>query len=338
MAISSGVGPHFAVANVNGSNLPIISGQASCTATKKSATFSATIPLSYAGARSTLAFLGDNTTSILVSTRGQQVALITGEIDNVEFDYIGRTISISGRDASAKLHKTKSSEKFVNQTPAQVIQTIASRVGLSAAVDAIALQAGRYINTDWVKLTDGVSYASVLHKLCEFMGAHWWVTGSALNVKSTQSAVSPYRINFSDANGVVSDALQLRVRRNVQAGKPISVTVKSWNPRQAKAFVGSSTVGGNGTTQNYVYHLPNVSQDHANQHAKAKASDHARHELEVSAELVGDPSIDVSQPLQLIGTEFAQTFKMDSVSHSFGMAGHTMQISAKSAAQGRSSG
>ena len=64
-------------------------------------------------------------------------------------------------------------------------------------------------------------------------------------------------------------------------------------------------------------------------------SDHARHEIEVVAEVVGDPSITIDQPLQLNGTSFSQTLTIDTIDDAFGMRGHTMRICAKSMKQGR---
>jgi len=338
MAISSGAGPHRVFLVLNGATFALDSAEVSLEATKKSGTFSASLPLRLPGARQALGpSLGDNTASIVVSTRGQQATLIAGEIDSVNFDYIGGMIKVSGRDASAKLHGTKSAEKFVNQSPSAIISTIAGRVGLSANVDASALKAGKIVEIDFAKMTDNVSLAHVVHKLADFLGAHWYVAGGQLVVTAQPSSASPYTINFNDTGGdVTADVKSLTISRNVQAGKGVTVNVKSWNSRKKAVYSGTYSIGGAGTSQNYNYHLPGLTQDHANQHAKAKAKDQARHELTLSAELVGDPTILVSQPLLLVGTEYAQTFKIDSISHKCGMSGHTMSISAKSAAASRS--
>lgn len=337
MAVSSGSGAHLAWITINGQAFPIEDGTTQRAATRKSGAFSGRMPLWYPGVESTLANIGDNTAVVSVQTRGQQATLMTGEIDSVEFDYIAGVAHVSGRDASAKLHAIKSAEKWVNKKPHEIIQDLAGRVGLSANVDPSSLFAGRYVEVDWSKLTDGISYAGVVHKLCELMGAHWYVDkNGALTVKSTENSAAPYVINYSHDPVVVSDALALQVHRNVQAGKPVKVTINSWHERKKKAFVGSYTLGGNGTTQNYAYHLPGLTQDHVNQHAKSKANDHGRHEIAVTVECVGDPSISIDQPLQLNGTSFAQALTIDSIDDSFGMRGHTMRICAKSAKQGRS--
>ena len=339
MAVSSGVGPHYAWININGTNFPLEDGTVVRTATRKSGTFTGRMPLWYPGVESTLANLGDNTSTVSVQTRGQFAALITGEVDLAEFNYISGFAHVSGRDASAKLHTVKSAEKWVNKHPHEIIQDLAGRVGLSVIIDPLELFAGRFVATDYAKLTDGVSYAGVIHKLCEFMGAHWFVDqNGVLNVKSTQNTSAPYVINYSHdpATGeVVSDALALHVSYNVQAGKGVKVTVSSWHEDLKKGYVGTYLVGGRGTNQTYAYHLPGLTQGHVDQHAKARANDHARHEIAVVAEVIGDPSISISQPLQLNGTAFSQSLSIDSIEDAFGMRGHTMRIAAKSARAGR---
>jgi hypothetical protein len=338
MAVSSGYGQHSATLIVNGQRFAIMSGSRSWEATKKSSSFSAVLPMSAAGVEDTFGpGLGDNDTSVVVTTRGQTATLVKGEIDEVEFDYIQRVVHLSGRDASAKLHATKSAEKWVNKKPHEIVKDIAGRVGLSADVDTSSVQAGRFVAVDWSKLTDGVSLAHVLHRLTALMGAHWFVQNDKLVVKSTAATAAPYTINYSFTNGrIVSDALALTVRRNIQAGKPVKVEVKSWHPRKGELATGSYQIGGNGTSQTYSYHLPMHTKDHCDAHAKSKAKDHARHELSVSVEVVGDTSIDGTAPLLLIGTGFAQDFKIDSIEDAFGMSGHTTRISAKNSAKGRS--
>ena len=339
MAVSSGVGRHFAYAIVNGAQFPLEKGSVHLTATKKSGTFSGEIPLLYPGARQTLANLGDNSTSIVVTTRGQSGTLISGEIDDVDIDYVGsQIISISGRDASAKLHDQKSSEKWVNKKPDEIISDLAGRVGLGVKIDALGLKMQRLMKDDYTKLSDNISYAMVIHKLSEFMGAHWFVKDGVLNVVSQATQGGGYAINLSiDGQGrIVSDALSLKVKRNVQAGKPVKVTVKAWHTREEKVFTGQKTISGNGTAKEYVYHLPNLTQDHVDQHAKAMSKDHARHEIEVTAECVGDPSIDISKSLTISGTDMDGNYTIDTLEHSFGYEGHTMTITAKGPKSGRS--
>ena len=337
MAISSGVNPHRAWVSVNGATFPLQAGSAEQNATRRSSTFSGQLPLAYPGAEMTFASLATNDSSISVMTNGMSQTLVAGEIDNASFDYIAGVISFHGRCKSAKLHAPKSAEKWVNKKPHEIVQDLASRAGLSVDIDQSSLQAGRFIQVDWSKLTDNISYMTVVHKMAEFMGARWWVDAQGtLHVKSIDNPQGFYTLNYSPGTPKSADFLGLTITRNIQAGKPIKVTVKSFHPGQKKTYTGTYSVGGAGDTAEYNYHLPGHTQDHANQHAKTKANEHARHELQLSAQLVGDPMIDVAMKLQLNGTSFAQSYDMDSISHAFGMRGHTMTISAKSAKAGRS--
>lgn len=341
MTISTGVRAHRCWIEVNGEPFKITTGSAQQTATKKSATFSGVIPMGTPGALALFAALGENEASIFVQSGGAPKALVVGEIDNVDFDYIGGNLTVNGRCKSAKLHQTKSAEKWVNKKNPDIVKEIAGRVGLTPDVSASTIDAGKYVNIDWAKLTDGISLATILHKIAEAEGARWWTNGGKLFFKSDNEDASAYPITYSGqsgggtVNGKSADFLQMRIRRNVQAGKSVKVEVKSWNTRKKKAFTGTQTIGGAGGTSNYVYHVPGLDQAHADKHAKSKAKEHSRHELTVSVTCVGDPEIDVAQKLRLRGTDFDQDFEMDSIGHSFGLQGHTMSISAKAAKKDR---
>ena len=332
MAISSGVGPHSCWLSVNGAMLPIERGHCEQARTRKSASFSADIPLNWPGALATLANAGGQTASVIVFSLAGLGTLITGQLDTVDADFIGATkITVEGRDQSAALHETKSAEKFTNQTGSQIVQTLASRVGLQVQADSSQLMAGKLVNIDWAKLTDGISLAAVIQKVAELDGATWWVDKQGVLHYSTQPPQNgTYTISYDPGPPIVSDAHQLAVRANLQAGKNINVTVKSWHPKKKQVFTGQANVSGRGGQANYVYHIPSLDQQHAQQYAQSKANAHARHAFTLSAQLVGDPSIDIDMNLVLSGTGyFDGTYAMDSIHHDFGMRGYTMDIEAK---------
>jgi hypothetical protein len=338
MAITSGAGPHFAWLNVNGSTFPIEHGGVSQSATRKSSTFSGVIPLSYPGAASTLANLGDNTATITVSTRGMTGTLITGEVDAINVDFIGRTIQFSGRDKSAKLHDNKTSEKWLNKLPSEIISDLIGRVGLSGNVMASKLLAGKKLEQDYVHLSDNVSFAYVIHKLAQLDGARWWVDAKGnFNYVPIGSPQGNYSITIDQNSEPISaDCVELRVRRNIQAGKTISATVKSWHPKKKKVFSYTSNVEGNGGPVTYNYHIPSLLQDHVTKRAQAQANEKALHELTVAATVVGDPTVQAGMGLQLSGTQFFdQVYDIDTVHHDFGMPGHLTHITARSAKTGR---
>jgi len=337
MAISQAVRAHAAWVTVNGQKFLLKSGSATQTAAKKSSTFSGDLPMDLPGAMALFTTLGENSTTISVMSGNGEVTLLEGEIDNVQFGFIEGVINFSGRDKSAKLHATKSSEKFINQKNSDVVKTLAQRVGLSADVDESKLNAGKMVQIDWTKLTDGLSFASIIHKIAEMEGCRWWVSKGTLHFKNSDSDAAAYPIVYVPGPTKSADFLKLVISRNVQAGKTVKVKVSSWNTRKKQAFIATSTVEGVGGTTEYNYHVPGLTQDHAFQHAKSKAFEHCKHEFHLTVDCAGDVNIDVSMKLRLRGTiYFDQDYDMENVVHHFGMGGHRMCITSKGPKKGRS--
>lgn len=79
----------------------------------------------------------------------------------------------------------------------------------------------------------------------------------------------------------------------------------------------------------YEYHIPNLDEDHAEQYAKSKAKEHARHRVQVTVECVGDTACRPGMQLNLMGTAFSGTYDIDTVDHQFGMGGHMMTITSR---------
>lgn len=339
MAIISGAGPHAAWLGVGGSTFPIEHGSVEQHATRKTSTFSVVIPLSFPGVEAALAALGDNEAVVTVLSRGMQAVLFTGEVDTTEFDYIGGVARVTGRDKSAKLHENKTSEKWQNKMGSAIVQDLAGRVGLSVQADGSTLMAGKKLEQDYVRLSDNVSFAYVIHKLAQFDGARWWVDqNGTLQYRLVSNPTGVYTLNYvrPTTGPATADFMVLRIRRNVQAGKSIKVTVKSWHPKKKQVFSYDSNVEGSGGPINHSYHVPNLLEDHVQQHATSRANEIARHEITVHATVAGDPSVNVSMGLQLNGTGFwDQLYEMDSVHHEFGMSGHRTSITARAPKNGR---
>jgi phage protein D len=290
---------------------------------------------SFPGGDAFFAGLTDNSGSISIDG----VSLVSGEWDAWRIGYGESIVQMTGRDSSVSLHEKKSSEKFSNQKRSEIVNTIAQRNGFQAQVAQATLMAGKLFQIDWAKLTDGVSDAAILHKLAELSGARWWVKNGTLYFKGKGDISSNYIVRYQGGEPAAGDFLQLHVGINCQAGKTISVNVKSWHQKKKQTISSTKTVKGHiGKTLTYNYRAPGLEQDHADDLAKNKADEHARHEVEAKLNLVGDPSIDVGMGLQLIGTAFAGTFEIDHICHTINEHGYTMQITAKSARQGRSSG
>jgi hypothetical protein len=272
-------------------------------------------------------------------TRGITATLVTGEIDTFSFDYIGRTIHFTGRDKSAKLHEIKSSEKWLNKKPSEIVQDLIGRVGLSGNITASQIMAGKKLEQDFVRLSDNVSFAYIIHKMAQLDGARWFVDQFGMfHYVPVGEQQGTYSISIDQSQEPISsDCLELKITRNVQAGKSIKTTVKSWHPKLKKVVSYTSNVEGNGGPLEYNYHVPNLVQELVTKRAKSQSSEKARHELTVAATVVGDPTVSAGMGLELTGTDnFDQTFDIDTVHHDFGMSGHRTHITARSAKSGRS--
>lgn len=334
MAISSGVRRHRAWVEAAGRRWLVIRGDAYLEATRESSSFSVSIPMRRA--ERVFADAESLDAKIVVASGFGDRTIITGELDDAQFDYEARTIHLTGRCKSAKLHEMKTSEKWTNKKPDEIIKDLAQKAGLDADVTSAKVRAGRKWADDYVKLSDNVSFAAVIHKMSELMGARWWVDAEGkLHVKDDASGTYTISYRENGSGPINSDALRIRISKNFVAAKDVEVKVKSWNQKKKKVIEAEKKISGKGGKVAYEYHIPGLEQDIADQYAKAKAAEHVAHEIQLQADCIGDPDCAPGMKLQLIGTAFAQSLDIDSVSHAFGMRGHLMTISAKSAKEGR---
>ena len=114
--------------------------------------------------------------------------LITGQVDDIDYDLTNRTIILSGRDLSAALFDSRTSEKFQNLTASQIAQTLALRHGLDSEVQQTATQAGTYYNIDHTVLTQEQTEWDLLVFLAEQEGFDVWVSGTKLYFLPTLQA------------------------------------------------------------------------------------------------------------------------------------------------------
>jgi hypothetical protein len=134
---------------------------------------------------------------------------------------------------------------------------------------------------------------------------------------------------------------QLSFSRTLTVGKTISVTVRSWNSKQAKGFSASypkaRVHGGSPGTkgqpiQQYFYTIPNLTQDQAIKRAQAIYNDLIKHEMRLSACLPADNLLTIDNVLQVsgTGTEFDQAYYPESITRTLSFhSGYEMRIEAR---------
>ena len=340
MALSSGVAPHRAWLSVNGFLIPVISGSAEQNGTRRSSTFSATVPLNYPGAAAALAAIGDNQSGVIVENVAGAGPLVMGEIDSTDFHYgQNGTIVATGRCNSVKLHNKKINKKWTDQPTTQVVQDVASMCGLGCQTSGGGMIAGKECSQEHAKMADGETGASIITKCAEQDNARWWVDPfSVLHYDIDPQGGGGFSIHYDPGPPERADFFTLSIKRNVQAGKQIKVTINSWHTKDKKVNSGEGQAGGNGGPVEYLYNIPGLKQGEPQQRAQNKAKEINRHEITVHVKCVGDPTINVDSGLLVSGTHFDGAYIIDSIHHTFGMGGYTMSITARNSRSGSGGG
>ena len=266
--------------------------------------------------------------------------LITGQVDDIDYDLTARTIVLSGRDLSAPLIDTKTAEKFQNQTSSQIAQTLALRHGLDSTVQATTTQAGTYYSIDHTVLTQEQTEWDLLVFLAEQEGFDVWVSGNTLYFQPSPVPTStPYLIEWSEpGDGTVqSNATFLKLGRSETLAKDIEVRVLSFNQKGQESVYGVAKAFGaksvrKGKAQLYTFRRPNLTKDQAQKLAESLLADLTRHEMKLDASLPGDNILSTRTLVQLVGTGTAwdQLYYPDSVTRRLSFTeGYRMEVRAK---------
>ena len=334
-AVTGGVRQLQVYLQVNGANLTVLDAEAIQRAARESSTLSATIALDDNPGFDEDFWLvqAPIQAALFVSAGGLSGTLVSGKLDKGAVDLDTRTVKVSGRDMSGALHEMKASKSWINQTPSQIVQELAGMAGLAANASGLSLMAGKLFQIDYTKIANDVSLSQIIHKLGEFEGARWWVKDSTLYYQPPDQATGAYPVVYSKPqNGgpAGGNFLKLNIDRNMVLAQGATVNVAGWHQKKEQTI--KSTQGSGPATYNFEIH--NLEQDHADQYAKAKHSDIMLHQFTVTAEMVGDPTIDIGQQLSLSGTPADNTYTIDSIHHQIGDHGYTMTIEARGSSGG----
>jgi hypothetical protein len=338
MATQTGVNPHRAWVSLNGALFPVINGSATVNGTRQSSHWSATIPINYPGAQAAAAGLCDNQSGVIVQSNGKTAPLVIGEADSTTFNYgQNGTIVISGRDNSVRLHNKKWHGKLEDKTTVQVVEMLAGMVGLGVIITGgSGMMYGKKLDQNYVALEEGQSFAAIIAKCAELDNARWFVdVNSVLHYEIDPQPIAGFTVFYQAGPPEKSDAFQISMERNIQAGKTIHVFIKGWHDEEKDSVLAEAVVAGCGTEVQYEFRAPNFIQDQAQKYAQSKANEIARHEITVHAHVIGDPIVTQDSGLGVSGTAFDGTYLIDQIQHTFGMGGHKMTITARSSRGGR---
>jgi len=266
--------------------------------------------------------------------------LILGQVDDIDYDPVGRLITLSGRDLSAPLIDARTSEKFVNQTASQIAETLAARHGLVPVVKPTQNKAGVYYAAEHVELTLEQTEWDLLTYLAEREGYDVWVSGDRLHFEPSPLPTSPaYHIAWDEARKA-SNAARIHLSRSQTLAKDVIVVVRSWNQKLQRTFkvelqVTQPATGrreGGREFQRYSFTVPNLTRDQCEALARSKAEEITRHERVLTASLPGDSRLTTRAMIRLTGTGsgWDMLYYPDSVTRRISFEeGYSMELRAK---------
>lgn len=307
----------------------------------------ANLPLSYFS--STPAILADISAGFpldpLNFSDGELQNLILGQVDEVSILFASNMITLSGRDLTSKFIDTKTTEKFQNHTSSEVVQILAARQGLSADVTPTNTIIGKYYQIDHVRLTDETSEWDLLIFLAQEEGFNVYVKGKTLFFKPLPSEQDkPYIIKYTSGLGSpTSNAMSIKVSRNLTIAKDVIVKVRSWNMKQKKGFTITVKATHNkntvlagaaqpiGDAQVFTYRFANLTKQQALEKAQKLIRQISAHEMNLSLRLPADNLLSNQNVIKLDGTEtnFDQIYYPTNITRTIDLEGYYMSVDAK---------
>jgi phage protein D len=283
------------------------------------------------------------TISVRLDRHSDLVTLLVGQGDTSTCDYVSRGIRIDGRDLSAPLQDTPSSDAFSNKTSSEIATILAARHNLIPLVSATDTLVGRYYHGDnsqtaFNQFSRSSTEWDLLAYLARCEGFDVFVAGRTLYFQPTVPTPAIGCLLRPD------DLISLRLRRRLRLSGDITVTVKSWDSQQSSAIVQSavsrrlsyaSAVGPLGAAPAQQYYLirPNLRASDAAAIAKSRVDELSRHEQCIELTMPGELMLTARSSFLLEGTDsdFDQVYQIDAIERVISTtSGFTQRISAHS--------
>ena len=269
-------------------------------------------------------------------------SLIYGRVDDLSYDPVSRSVSLSGRDFTSLLIDTKSTAQNQNKTASEIAIAIAEENGLTPVVTTTTGLVGQYYQIDHVNLLDERSDWDWLTYFAGVEGFRAYVKGKELHFEPDPEQSDAYVIRWEPGEFDQANVSRLSFTRSLTVAKGVTVVVKSWNAKQKAGFSvsypqsarsirpGRAKVGNERIT--YTFTVAGKTREQAQDIAERKHREITLHEKRLEADLPGDNLMDRNKLIRVEGTDtdFDQIYYPMSIvrTMSFG-GGYTMHVSAK---------
>ena len=275
-------------------------------------------------------------------------SLVYGQIDTVEVYPDKGRILLLGRDLTALLIDTRTSNNWPQQTASQIVTTLANQVGLTPQVTATTTPAGNYYNNAYAQLAREIPMWDLICFLAQNEGYDCYVQGQTLyfGPPQNQNDPNPYAVNFGKDNQGRrwSNVFDFKLERALTLAQDLVVTVKSHNYATGQVVTATAKRSGAGATQstsakpsataqNYLDLTPNLTQEQAQQRAQNMLANITQFERLASGAAEGDPTLNPhTRAIRVQGTNttWDKLYFLDFVGHKFSVdRGYGMSFRAK---------
>lgn len=268
-------------------------------------------------------------------------SMILGRIDEVNVDLPNMTVEVHGRDLTALLMDTKTTETYIDALGSDVVADLVSRHPmLNPVITASPVVSGLTYLGDHMTMHQERAEWDIITDLAKIDGYQVYAKGADLIYEPVPDAPSdPYvfKWEWEDAeNPHRLNAKGLRMHRDLKVSRGIQVVVKSWNTKpklKVESSFGDGGAGGGG--ENIVTHKfvrPNLDQDAADGWAKAKYEVLKKNEMKVSIDMHGDNDLVRGDAIEVqgTGTAFDQLYFVSSIARQLSFnGGYSMSVEAK---------
>lgn len=302
---------------------------------------------------------------IMGPTPADTLSLIQGLVDDVDYDPVENTVELRGRDYTRYFIDTKTTQKWVSKTVADVVTVLAGKYGLSVQSgprglpqNTVGSYLGQYQSkvgdgrTEWDLLTmlsgkivdeGGSSYVTYVSGKTLYFGPRPQAVNYTLSCYREAAATAFQVLPAADPSaGPAWGANSLSFSRNVSVLR--NVVVRMYSQQHGAATLAAtyppqfSSLQPDAASAQPLYLFnagPNVTQDALALQAQARQQDISRHEVRVSAKFPGDSVLSQASLLQVSGVadSFDQTYFIQSVTRHFSPSGgYVMECSGQNRA------
>lgn len=272
-------------------------------------------------------------------------SLTYGRVDNIDYDPVARTLTVTGRDMTAAMIDAKTTETFQNMTSSKIATMIAQRHGLTPVVTSTPKLSGRYYAIDSVRVNQQRSEWDLLTALADEEEFVVYVKRKELHFELAPTATAaPYLLKWeppSDQNGAFAfNGKSISFSRALTLARGVVVTVQSVSPKTGKSVkvtfpqkqAGVKPGQSAAVAQQYSYTFAHMTYEKALQKAQQLHADISQHEVKMSVTMPADNLLLVTSIISMIGTgtAFDQTYYPESITREMDInQGYTMAIKAK---------